>query len=614
LKKTDHLKLLTGNEAIARGAYETGVTVAIAYPGTPSTEILENICHYKEIYSQWSVNEKVAVEIASGASIAGARALVAMKHVGLNVAADPFMTLAYTGINGGLVIVSADDPGMHSSQNEQDNRYYSRFSKVPMLEPSDSQEAKTFTIKSFDISEKFDIPVLLRTTTRISHSRSLVEMGKRIKPEKREYEKNCRKYVMIPAFGRIRHKELLKKWDELIKFAYRSDLNRIYAPGSGRKKVGSVGIITSGICFQYAREIFSNIPILKLGITNPLSQRAIKKFAEGKRLLVVIEELEPFLQEQIQQMNPGAEVLGKEYFPQSGELSLEIVENLYNQLFGANLISGPYYKHIGTAGDKNNSSDRKVKKSAADDIPQRPPVLCAGCPHRPVFYILKKLKLKVMGDIGCYTLSVLPPLSSLDSCLCMGAGIGQALGMEKADPKIKGNVVSVIGDSTFFHSGITPLVDSIYNKGSGVIIVLDNGITAMTGRQVHPGTGRTLMGEQTVEIKPEEIAKAAGVRNIKVVDPYDISLLEKVIRNELKKDELSFIVARQKCVLLEKGKVRISIYIDEDECRECGRCLEFGCPAIEFRGNKYSINELACTGCMVCMSVCRENAIKIKRQ
>ncbi len=613
MKRVDHLKLLTGNEAIARGAYEAGVMVAIAYPGTPSTEILENVCRHKEIYSQWSVNEKVAVEAASGASIAGARTLVAMKHVGLNVAADPFMTLAYTGINGGLVIVSADDPGMHSSQNEQDNRYYSRFSKVPMLEPSDSQEAKVFTIKAFDISEEFDIPVLLRTTTRISHSGSVVEMGKRIKPEKRKYEKDCRKYVMIPAFGRIRHKELLKKWDELEKFAYKSDLNRIYSPGSGRKKIDSIGIITSGICFQYAREIFSNIPILKLGITNPLSQRAIKKFTEGKRLLIIIEELEPFLQEQVQQMNPGVEVLGKQYFPQFGELSLEIVENLYNQLFGTNLISGPYYKHIGTTLDKNNSGDRKLKRSAAADIPQRPPVLCAGCPHRPVFYVLKKLKLKVMGDIGCYTLSVLPPLSALDSCLCMGAGIGQALGMEKADPKIKGKVVSVIGDSTFFHSGITPLIDSIYNKGSGVIIVLDNKITAMTGHQVNPGVGITLMGEQTVEIKPEEIAKAAGVKNIKVVDPYNVGLLERVIRDELKKDELSFIVARQKCVLLEKGKVKINIYIDEDKCKKCGKCLKFGCPAIEFRDNKYSINELTCTGCMACISVCRKNAIKIKR-
>ena len=613
MRKIDHLELLTGNEAIARGAYEAGVRVATAYPGTPSTEILENISHYKEIYSQWSVNEKVALEVASGASIAGARTLVAMKHVGLNVAADPFMTLAYTGINGGLVIVSADDPGMYSSQNEQDNRYYSRFSKIPMLEPSDSQEAKDFTIKAFEISERFDTPVLVRTTTRISHSRSTVALGKMANIKDREYEKNSKKYVMIPAFGKIRHKALLKRWEDLINFSGHSGLNRIYA-SKDKNKINSIGIVTSGICFQYAREVFLNIPVLKLGITNPIARKIVKKFAAGKKVLVVIEELEPFLQEQLQQMNLGVEIIGKEYFPQYGELSLEIVENFYNLLFGSDLVGKSFSEGINISADtgKNVSGRKENKMKSSDDIPGRPPVLCAGCPHRSVFYVLKKLRLKVMGDIGCYTLSVLPPLDSLDSCLCMGAGIGQALGMEKADPGLKGKVVSVIGDSTFFHSGITPLVDSVYNKGSGVIIILDNRITAMTGQQVHPGVGKTLMGEDTIEIKIEDIAKGAGVKNIRVVNPYNVSLFEKVVREELKKENISVIIARQKCVLLEKKRVKVDIYVDEGRCEKCGLCLKFGCPAIEFKNDRYSINGLICSGCGVCVNICKKNAIKIK--
>lgn len=614
--KKGQLKLLAGNEAIARGAYEAGVRVATAYPGTPSTEILESIAHYKEIYSQWSINEKVALEVASGASFGGARTLVAMKHVGLNVAADPFMTLAYTGINAGLVLVSADDPGMYSSQNEQDNRYYSKFSKVPMLEPSDSQEAKDFVIKAFDISEKFDTPVMLRTTTRISHSRSVVSMGKRVEHKDRKYEKDCRKYVMIPAFGRIRHKALLERWDRLVKFSDHSSLNRLYSPKAGKNGSLSIGIITSGVSFQYAREIFDRIPILKLGITNPLPYKVISGFARGKKLLIVIEELEPFMEEQVKQMNLGVKIVGKDYFPQYGELSLEILEDFYRQLFGTNLIS----KHCGKGADidvddvKSVPKDSKNIKPSSGSIPQRPPVLCAGCPHRSVFYVLRKLRLKVMGDIGCYTLSVLPPLNSMDSCLCMGAGVGQALGMEKADPEIKGKIVSVIGDSTFFHSGITPLVDSVYNKGSGVIIILDNRITAMTGHQVHPGVGKTLMGEDTTEIKAEEIARGAGIKNIRVVDPYKIDLFEKTVREELKKGQLSVIIARRKCALLEKSKIVVGVYIDEKRCEKCGLCLKFGCPAIELREGIYSINDIMCNGCGVCVDICKKNAIKIRKQ
>jgi indolepyruvate ferredoxin oxidoreductase alpha subunit len=614
LGKRGQLKLLTGNEAIARGAYEAGVRVATAYPGTPSTEILESIASYKEIYSQWSINEKVALEVASGASYGGARTLVAMKHVGLNVAADPFMTLSYTGINAGLVVVSADDPGMYSSQNEQDNRYYSRFSKVLMLEPSDSQEAKDFVIEAFDISERFDTPVMLRITTRISHSRSVVSIGGRTEHKDRKYKKDCQKYVMIPAFGRIRHKALLKRWKELVKFSEQSSLNCLYAPKTKNDKPLSIGIITSGVSFQYAREIFENTPILKLGITNPIPYKIISDFARDKKMLIIVEELEPFIEEQIRQMCLGIKIAGKDYFPQYGELSPEILEDFYRQLFGTDLISKQQSKETGTGIDdfKNIPGNHENKNQSSDRIPNRPPVLCAGCPHRSVFYILKKLRLKVMGDIGCYTLSVLPPLNSLDSCLCMGAGIGQALGMEKADPEVRGEIVSVIGDSTFFHSGITPLVDSIYNKGSGVIIILDNRITAMTGHQVHPGVGVTLMGEDTTEIKAEEIARGAGVKNIRVVDPNRIDLFEKTVREELKKGQLSVIIARRKCVLLEKGKKQANVYINEEKCEKCGLCLKFGCPAIELREDTYSINEIMCTGCGVCVDICKKNAIKIK--
>jgi indolepyruvate ferredoxin oxidoreductase, alpha subunit len=599
LDSKENLQLLTGNEAIARAAYEAGVKVATAYPGTPSTEILENISRYKSIYCQWSVNEKVAMEVASGASIAGARTLVAMKHVGLNVAADPFMTLSYTGVNGGFVIVSADDPYMHSSQNEQDNRFYAKFAKVPMLEPSDSQEALDIMKAAFEISEQFDTPVLLRTTTRISHSRSLVKLGEKINLDERKYVKDSKKYVMIPAYGRVRHELLLERWTRLSEFSESKDLNKVYLPG-GENTIATIGIITSGVSYQYAREVFSNIPILKLLITNPLPEKTIRGFAEGKHLILIIEELEPFLEEQINLMGLDSKIAGKEYFPQYGELNLDIAERVYQQLFGTELIS----EHTAPIPASNNNLGELLS-----DIPQRPPVLCAGCPHRSVFYILKKLRAAVMGDIGCYTLSVLPPLDALDSCLCMGAGIGQALGMEKANPNLKGKVVSVIGDSTFFHSGITPLIDNTYNNGTGLIIILDNRTTAMTGHQVHPGVGKTLSGDDTIELKPEYFAKAAGVKNIRVVDPYDLKLLEKVLREELARNELSVVVCRRICALLEKVDKNNVVTIDQGKCDKCGVCIRFGCPAIQLRDGSYAINELLCTGCDVCAAVCKKGAI-----
>jgi len=611
LDSKENLQLLTGNEAIARAAYEAGVKVATAYPGTPSTEILENISIYKSIYCQWSVNEKVAMEVASGASIAGARALVAMKHVGLNVAADPFMTLSYTGVNGGLVIVSADDPYMHSSQNEQDNRFYAKFAKVPMLEPSDSQEALDMLKAAFEISEQFDTPVLLRTTTRISHSRSLVKIGEKINLDEKKYVKDSKKYVMIPAYGRVRHELLLQRWARLSEFSESKYLNKVYLPG-GKNTITKIGIITSGVSYQYAREVFSNVPILKLLITNPLPEKTIRGFAEGKHLILIIEELEPFLEEQVKLMGLDSKIAGKEYFPQYGELNLDIADRVYQQLFGTELIS----EYQGGARGKLDAVPIPASGNnlgeLLSDIPQRPPVLCAGCPHRSVFYILKKLKAVVMGDIGCYTLSVLPPLDALDSCLCMGAGIGQALGMEKANPNLKGKVVSVIGDSTFFHSGITSLIDNTYNNGTGLIIILDNRTTAMTGHQVHPGVGKTLSGNDTVELKPEYFAKAAGVKNIRVVDPYNLKLLEKVLRDELERNELSIVVCRRICALLEKVDKNNIVTIDQEKCDKCGVCIRFGCPAIQLRDGSYAINELLCTGCDVCVAVCKKGAISKK--
>jgi len=589
-------RLLTGNEAIARGAYEAGVRVATAYPGTPSTEILENISKYPEIYSQWSVNEKVALEVASGSSMAGARTLVAMKHVGLNVAADPFMTLSYTGVTGGLVLISADDPQLHSSQNEQDNRYYARFARVPMLEPSDSQEAKDFIAAALDISEKYDTPVMVRTTTRISHSRSLVVTGPRKDIPIRKYEKDSQKYVMIPAFGRIRHRAVLERWEKLRELSDSTPLNKVFRGPAGDAETG---IITSGVVFQYAREVFGELPILKLGMSSPLPEKLIRDFARNKRKIVVIEELEPYLEEIILAMGLETEIVGKELFPLYGELSPGMLRTSSERVMGKN-----------AEGSGVQGRAALQIRDIQEQLPPRPPVLCAGCPHRPVFHILKKLKLKVMGDIGCYTLSVLPPLESLDSCLCMGAGMGQALGMEKADPGLKGKVVSVIGDSTFFHSGITPLVDNVYNKGTGIIIILDNRITAMTGHQVHPGVGMTLMGEHTVTINPEDIAVSLGVENVEVVDPYDMKSFEKTIREHQGKAGLSVIVARQRCVLLDRKKPKkYEVFIDQEKCEKCGLCLKFGCPAIEYKDDIYSISSLQCSGCGVCTDICRKDAI-----
>jgi len=589
MKKT----LLTGNEAIARGAYEAGARVAVAYPGTPSTEILENIAKYEEIYSQWSVNEKVAMEVASGSSIAGARTIVAMKHVGLNVAADPFMTLSYTGVNAGLVIIVADDPHMHSSQNEQDSRYYARFAKIPMLEPSDSDEAIDFVKKAFDISERFDCPVLVRSSTRLSHSRSVAKTGKRKEVPLKKYEKDSKKFVMIPAYGRLGHERILNRWEKLKDLSSSFKGDKVFNP-EGPPLDEKTGVVTSGVSFQYAREVFRDLPVLKLSLTNPFSIDKIKGFAEGKERLLVIEELEPYLEEEIRKSDLDIEIIGKQVIPQKGELGTEVLQDIRSRIFGG-----------------KSRKKTRIKKTGGY-LPARPPVLCAGCPHRPVFYLLKKLKVAVMGDIGCYTLSVLPPLNALDSCLCMGAGIGQALGMEKADPGLEGKVVSVIGDSTFFHSGMTPLVDSAYNNGTGLIIILDNRTTAMTGHQVHPGVGLTLKQDNTSVIKPESMARAAGIKNIRVIDPYDLEGLRKALKEELGKKELSVIIARRECVLLDRVNSKEVYHIDDQKCIKCGNCLDLGCPAIELFEGTYRINPILCVSCGLCEKVCRKGAIAKK--
>lgn len=568
-------KLLTGNEAIARGAYEYGVSVATAYPGTPSTEILENVATYKEIYSQWSPNEKVALEVGAGAAIAGARTLVAMKHVGVNVAADPLFTLSYTGVNGGLVLVSADDPGMHSSQNEQDNRNYAKFAKIPLLEPSDSQEAKDFVGAALEISERFDTPVLLRSTTRISHSKSLVELREPVARKVNEYQKNPKKYVMIPAYGRLKHVEVENRLVELRKFSETTELNRIEW---GDRKIG---VVTSGICYQYVKEALPHASVLKLGFTNPLPLDKIRKFAEQVETLYVVEELDPFMEEQIKAA--GISCVGKEEFPLIGEITPGMIRSV-------------------VLGEQQES-----KQGAS--VPVRPPVMCPGCPHRGVFYTLKKLGLNITGDIGCYTLGALPPLEAMHTCICMGASIGAALGMEKANPELADKTVAVIGDSTFMHSGITGLLDIVYNKGTVTTMILDNSITAMTGHQHHPGTGYTLSNEATHAVDVVALVKSLGIERVRVVDPFDLEAVEQAVREETAAREPSVIIAKRPCALIVRPE-DATVEVEADKCVGCKACMKLGCPALNYRDGKVVVNTALCTACGVCLSVCPVAAIK----
>ena len=567
-------EIMTGNEAIARGAYEAGVTVGTAYPGTPSTEILETLARYKGIHCNWSVNEKVALEVGIGASLAGARVITCMKHVGVNVAADPLVTFSYTGVGGGLVLVAADDPGMHSSQNEQDSRHLARLAKIPVLEPADSQEAKDFVLYALELSERFDTPVLLRSSTRISHSRGLVALGEPLPREPKEYVKNAPKYVMLPAYARRRHPLVEARLQALQEEAEKSPLNRIEA-GSPE-----LGVVCSGVAYQYVKEALPDASVLKLGFSYPLPAGLVRRFAAAVKRLLVVEELDPFMEEQIRAL--GLEVTGKELFPAVGEYSTELIREKVR-------------------GESRGTIPPR-------EIPSRPPLLCPGCSHRGVFYVLKQLKVHVMGDIGCYTLAATPPLEAMDSCICMGASIGTALGMVLAKPELAGRTVAVIGDSTFLHSGITPLIDVVYNAAPVTVLILDNGTTAMTGHQAHPGTGFTLQGKKVPAVDLEALCRAVGVRRVAVVDPFQLDRLRQTLKEELAAGEPSVIIARHPCPLLTRESSP-PLAVKEDQCNGCRLCLRLGCPAISFDGKKAAVNPSLCNGCGLCAQVCRQQAI-----
>ncbi|HUT53864.1 MAG TPA: indolepyruvate ferredoxin oxidoreductase subunit alpha [bacterium] len=590
--------LYSGNEAIARGAWEAGCKVASAYPGTPSTEIIENIIRYPEINAEWSPNEKVALEVGAGAAMAGARALVAMKHVGVNVAADPLFTLSYTGVKGGLVVVTADDPAMHSSQNEQDSRHYARAAKLPMLEPADSRECLEFVKLAFAMSEEHDCPVMLRTTTRISHGLSLVSPGERAAgPVEIKVEKNPGKWVMLPAFARGRHPLVEDRMKKLIEVSEKFPGNRI-EPGDKK-----IGIITSGVAYQYAREAFPDASFLKLGMVWPLPEKMIREFAGMVEKLFVVEELDPFLEMNVLAL--GIAVTGKAVFPILGELSPALVR-------------------AGVTGEP-----RPPAYPPDPSLPPRPPILCPGCPHRGLFTALARLKAFVCGDIGCYTLAAPPPLSALDTCLCMGAGIGQSFGMEKAlGDQAQGKVCAVIGDSTFFHSGITPLMDMVFNRSKGTVIILDNRTTAMTGRQGNPGAGYDACNEVCRAVDLEDLARGLGVGRVRTVQPYDLDATEQALCEEMNAGELSVVIAKGPCMLIPAAKEvkKPPLQADAAKCTGCKICFKVACPAIYWvagegtyltrdgktkkRKGYVTIDPLFCTGCGVCAQVCEFDAIK----
>lgn len=571
-------KLMLGNAAIARGAYEAGVRVVSAYPGTPSTEVSECIAAYDEVYAEWAPNEKVAFEVAVGASFAGARSMVCMKHVGVNVAADPMFTAAYTGVNGGLVILAADDPGMHSSQNEQDTRFYARSAHIPMLEPSDSQEAKEFTKLAFELSEKYDTPVFLRTTTRLAHSQSLVEEEDRVEVPLRPYVKDVAKYTMMPSSAIGRH------------VVVEARENRLAADVNGfdiiREEMGdtSLGIVCSGVVYEYVKEALPQASVLKLGMVHPLAIDRVRAFAAKVKRLVVVEELEPFFENQLKANGIACE--GKNLFSKQGELSVAIIRE---KLLGEKL---------------------NVEKQ---DLPVRPPVMCAGCPHRGVFYVLSKLKLTVSADIGCYTLGAQPPLCAVDTVVCMGASVGIAHGFEKAIGREQSkHTVAVIGDSTFIHSGITGLINAVYNKSNITLIILDNSTTGMTGHQQHPATGLTLKQEPAKILDIVALCKTVGCDSVRVVDSYDLAAVEKAVKEEVASDGVSVIVAKRPCALLDKNYPAPCTISD---CRKCGMCFKLGCPAIEKQEDGSArINASLCVGCGLCEKVCKFGAIKEGRK
>ncbi len=568
-------KIMLGNEAFARGAYEAGVKVVSSYPGTPSTEVTENLAKCKGIHVEWAPNEKVGVEVAMGASIGGVRSLSCMKHVGLNVAADPFFTAAYTGVTGGAVILVADDNGCHSSQNEQDSRYYGRSAGVPMLEPSNSQECKEYIKMAYDISEKYDTVVLIRSNTRISHSRGIVELGERVEKDIIPYEKNVQKYVAMPAMAKKLHIAQEKRMNRIAEDSNTMEINRVEMGDT------SIGIITSGICYQYVKEAMPDVSILKMGLINPIPKKLIEDFASKVDKLYVIEEGNPYFEEQIRAM--GVELAGgKDMFTIQGEYSA----NMIRKAFGL-----PVAENV-----------------EITDAPGRPPLLCAGCPHRGLFHVLSKLKKTVMGDIGCYTLGALPPTASIDACLCMGASITMAHGFEQATGS--SDHVAVLGDSTFFHSGITGLVNMNYNGSKGTVIILDNRITGMTGHQDNPSTGKNAMGEEAPAIDIAGICRACGVKHVTEIDPFKVKELEEIVKRETARDELSVIITKRPCALIVK-QPDIPYHVT-DKCKNCKMCMKIGCPAIEEKDGRPIVVPERCVGCGLCAEVCPFGAIEIE--
>ena len=574
--------IMLGNEAIARGAYEAGVKVSAAYPGTPSTEISECLVQYKdELYCEWSPNEKVATEVAIGASVAGVRAMSCMKHVGFNVAADPTYTVSYMGVNGGLMIVVADDPGLYSSQNEQDTRMVARAAQLPVLEPSDSAEAKDFVKIAFELSEKYDRPFVLRTTTRLAQSQGIVELHDREEIEDKPYVKDIRKTVMMPGNAKLRHVEIEKRNLELAEAANTLPINKIEMNDT------KIGVITSGIPYQYVKEALPNASVLKLGMVNPLPRKLIEEFASKVEKLYIVEELDPVIEEQVKSY--GIQAIGKEIFTVQGEYSANMIRTA---------ILG-----------------EELEIAAPAAAPGRPPILCPGCPHRSVFYVLNKLKLHAAGDIGCYTLGAVAPLSVVDTTICMGASISSLHGMEKAKGKeyIK-NWVAVIGDSTFLHTGVNSLMNMMYNHATGTVLILDNSTTGMTGHQDHAATGKTLQGDPTYAINIPELCRAIGVKNVVEVNAFDIDTLEKVVKEEVAKDEVSVIITKTPCVLLSKAKKPLYI-AHEDKCKKCGMCMRPGCPAMTKNPDgTIHIDDTMCTGCGLCKSLCKFDAIELVKE
>ena len=570
-------ELMLGNKAFARGLYEAGCCFVSSYPGTPSTEITEEAVKYDEIYCEWAPNEKVALEAAFGASLAGRRAFCGMKHVGLNVAADPLYTMSYTGVNGGLVIAVADDPGMHSSQNEQDSRHHAIASKVPMLEPSDSAETLAFVKIAFELSEQFDTPVIIRMCTRVSHSQSIVEAGERTVPEQIPYEKNIAKYVMMPGNAKKRHPVVEERTKKLAQWAESAPVNRVEMGGT------DIGVITSSTSYQYVKEVFGDrVSILKLGMSNPLPEKLIRDFASKVKKLVVAEEMDPVFENYCRQL--GLEVSGKDLLPMCGEFS----QNMIAECLGEKLYEG---------------------KALDDPIPPRPPAMCSGCPHRGLFYTLKKNKVTCLGDIGCYTLGAAAPLSSVDTTLCMGASVSAIHGFIKMqDPEAARHTVAVIGDSTFMHSGVTGLANIAYNMSNSTVIILDNSITGMTGHQQNPTTGYNIKGDPAGKIDLEALCRAMGFERVRVVDPYNLAECDSVIREELNVDAPSVIISRRPCALLKYVKHKAPLKVNPDKCVGCRACMQIACPSISFRDKKAVVDATQCVGCGVCSQLCRFGA------